>query len=77
MVVDVISLREEKYILIAEAKEEPLGAAMGRCLLVLKDMSDSNHGSVVYGFVITGDSWWMLSYGGAIVPDDRRVARGI
>lgn len=27
----------------------------------MKDMGDSNHGGVFYGFTTTGDSWRMLS----------------
>ena len=64
VVVDAISSTEEKYILMVEAKRESLSAAMGQCLLALKDMGDINHGGVVYGFVTRGDSWRMLSYGG-------------
>ncbi|RPB24990.1 hypothetical protein L211DRAFT_784112 [Terfezia boudieri ATCC MYA-4762] len=62
VVIDGIQVIEERYILIIEAKRELLGTAMGQCLLAMKDMSDSNHGGVVYGFVTTGDSWRMLRY---------------
>ena len=54
-----ISLTEEKYILIVEGEEESLSAAMA-----LKDMGDSNHGGVVYGFATSGDSWRTSCYGG-------------
>ncbi|KAF8430792.1 hypothetical protein BGX38DRAFT_1230931, partial [Terfezia claveryi] len=49
VVIDGIQVMEEKYILIIEAKRESLGAAMGQCLLAMKDMGDSNNGGVVYG----------------------------
>lgn len=62
VVVDRIEITEERYILIIEAKRESLGAAMGQCLLAMKDLGDSNHGGVAYGFVTTGDSWRMLRY---------------
>ena len=64
VVLDRISVTEAEYILIIEAKTVSLGAAMGQCLLALKDMGDSNHGGLVYGFVTTGGSWRMLSYDG-------------
>ncbi|KAF8423502.1 hypothetical protein BGX38DRAFT_1265941 [Terfezia claveryi] len=64
VVLDRISVTEAEYILIIEAKTVSLGAAMGQCLLALKDMGDSIHGGIVYGFVTTGGSWRMLSYDG-------------
>ena len=65
-VVDSIAMLEQKYILIIEAKRVSLGAAMGQCLMAMKDMVGSNYGGVLYGFVTTGDSWRMLSYDGAL-----------
>ena len=64
VVADTVSLTERKYILIIEAKRVSIHAEMGQCLLAMKDMGDSNHGGVVYGFITTGDSWRMLSYDG-------------
>lgn len=61
-VVDGIEIMEEKYIFVIEAKRDSLGKAMGQCLLAMKDMGDSNHGGIVYGFVTTGDTWRMLRY---------------
>lgn len=63
VVIDQISLAEERYILIVE-KRSSLGAAMGQCLVALKDIRDKNGGGVVYGFITTGESWRMLSYDG-------------
>ena len=54
----------ERYALIVEAKSSSLGAAMGQCLVSMKDMGDMNGGGVVYGFVAMGESWRMLSYDG-------------
>lgn len=65
MVIDKIEITGKRYILIIEAKKESLGAAIGQCLLAMKDMGDRNQGGVVYGFVTTGDSWRMLRYDGA------------
>ena len=64
VVVDRISVTEEKYIFIIEAKREPLGAAMKQCLLSMKNLGDSNYGGVIFGFVTTGESWRMLKYDG-------------
>ncbi|KAF8416251.1 hypothetical protein EV426DRAFT_578791 [Tirmania nivea] len=65
VVMDVISIMAERNILIFEAKRESLGAAMGQCLLAMKDLRDGNKGGMIYGFVTTGDVWRMLSYDGA------------
>ena len=62
--VDFISVMEEKFVLVIEAKRSSLGQAMRQCLMVLKDTRDNNGGGVVYGFVTTGESWQMLSYDG-------------
>ncbi|KAF8534478.1 hypothetical protein BDD12DRAFT_860159 [Trichophaea hybrida] len=64
VVIDQISLAEERYIFVVEAKRSSLGAAMGQCLVSMKDMGDNNGGGVVYSFVTTGESWRMLSYDG-------------
>ena len=39
----------------------------------MKDMGDSNHGGVVYGFATTGVSWRMLSYDGASFQVSEKV----
>ncbi|KAF8465986.1 hypothetical protein BDZ91DRAFT_726081 [Kalaharituber pfeilii] len=65
VVVDKILVTETTYILIIEAKQASLGAAMGQCLLAMKDSWDSNHEGILYGFVTTGESWRMLRYNGA------------
>ncbi|KAF8532805.1 hypothetical protein BDD12DRAFT_809643 [Trichophaea hybrida] len=65
VVVDLISVEDEKFILIVEAKRSSLGQAMKQCLLAMKDMRDNNGGvDEVYGFVTTGESWRMISYDG-------------
>jgi hypothetical protein len=65
VVSDLISVKEEKFILVVEANRSSLGQAMKQCLLSMKDMSDNNCGGEVYGFVTTGKSWQMLRYDGA------------
>ena len=37
-----------------------LGAAMGQCVLALKDMRDRNGRGIVYGFITTRGGWRML-----------------
>ena len=64
IVIDFISVMEEKFVLVVEAKRSSLGQAMRQCLMVMKDTRDNNGGGVIYGFVTTGESWQMLSYDG-------------
>ncbi|KAF8472134.1 hypothetical protein BDZ91DRAFT_717287 [Kalaharituber pfeilii] len=65
VVTDAIEIMQEKYIFIVEANRDSLGRAMGQCLLAMKDMGESNHGGMVYGFVTTGVTWRMLRYDGS------------
>jgi len=65
VVMDLVSVDDEKFILIVEAKRSSLGQAMKQCLLAMKDMRDNNGGvGEVYGFVTTGEFWRMISYDG-------------
>ncbi|KAF8472011.1 hypothetical protein BDZ91DRAFT_717027 [Kalaharituber pfeilii] len=65
VVVDRITYKEERFILIVESNQSSLGQALKQCLLALKDMGDNNgDGSKVYGFVTTGKSWQMIEYDG-------------
>ena len=64
VMVDLVSVTEEKFVLVVEAERTSLGQAMKQCLLAMKDMGDNNGGDKVYGFVTTGESWRMLSYDG-------------
>ena len=63
MIIDRISVTEEKFVMIIEGKRGAMGEAMQQCLLSLKDAGDG--GGEVYGFVTTGDSWRMIRYDGA------------
>ncbi|KAF8538493.1 hypothetical protein BDD12DRAFT_152826 [Trichophaea hybrida] len=63
-VVDIISVMEEMFVFVIEAKRSSFGEAMKQCLLTMKDMRDNNGGGRVYGFVTTGESWRMLRYDG-------------
>ncbi|KAF8475916.1 hypothetical protein BDZ91DRAFT_710578, partial [Kalaharituber pfeilii] len=62
VVVDVISVTEETYVLVVEAKRSFVGKAMRQCLLAMKDMRDNNGKGTVYGFTTTGVSWQMIIY---------------
>ena len=64
VVVDLISVAEEKSVLLIEAKRSSLGEALKQCLLSLKDLGDNNGGGEVYGFTTTGKSWRMIRYDG-------------
>lgn len=64
VVMDLISVEEEMYVLIIEAKRNSLGQAMKQCLLAMKDTRDINGGGEVYGFITTGEAWRMLRYDG-------------
>ncbi|KAI5804126.1 hypothetical protein DFH27DRAFT_393728 [Peziza echinospora] len=50
IVVDTISVNEDKYVLVGEPKRSSLGVAIKQCLLALKDMKGSNGGGVWW--------WW-------------------
>lgn len=58
-VMDRISVGQERFVLIMEAKRSSLGEAMKQCLLAMKNARDNNGGGEVYGFVTiaTGDTW--------------------
>lgn len=64
VVMDLVSVTEEKFVLIIEAKRSSLGEAMKQCLLAMKDAWDNNGGGLLYGFVTTGESWRMIRYNG-------------
>lgn len=64
VMVDLVSVTEEKFVFIVEAKRSSLGLAMKQCLLSMKDAWDNNGGGILYGFVTTGESWQMIRYDG-------------
>ncbi|KAI5807940.1 hypothetical protein DFH27DRAFT_607628 [Peziza echinospora] len=65
VIIDRISVAEEKFVMIIEGKRGSIGEAMKQILLSLKDAGDNNGGGEVYGFVMTGDIWRMIRYDGA------------
>ena len=79
VVIDEVELGKERYLFIVEAKRSSLGAAMGQCLVSMKDIGDKNDGSIIYGFVTTGESWRMLKYhdGSFQVTDKMEVLFGM
>ena len=62
VLMDPVSVIEEKFIFIVEVKGYFLGQAMRQCLLSMKDMQDNNGGGEAYGFVTTGTQWQMIRY---------------
>ena len=66
VVVDLISVTEERYVFVVEGKRSSIGKAMKQCLLAMKDMEDNNGtgDGKVYGFVTTGEVWQMIEYDG-------------
>ncbi|RPB28987.1 hypothetical protein L211DRAFT_776546 [Terfezia boudieri ATCC MYA-4762] len=61
---DRISVTEEKFVLIVEAKRASTGQAIKQCVLSLKDAWDNNEGGEVYGFVTLGEQWRMIKFDG-------------
>jgi hypothetical protein len=66
VVVDLISVREERFIFVIEGKRSSIGKAMRQCLLAMKDMRDNNGVGIVYGFMTTGELWQMVTYDGEL-----------
>ncbi|KAF8476235.1 hypothetical protein BDZ91DRAFT_211689 [Kalaharituber pfeilii] len=64
VVVDLVSVTDQKFVLMVEAKRSSLGKAMKQCLLTMRDMRENNGSGVVYGFVTVGESWRMIRYDG-------------
>ncbi|KAF8534429.1 hypothetical protein BDD12DRAFT_809376 [Trichophaea hybrida] len=73
VVMDRISVTEEKFVLVIEAKRSSLGEAMKQCLLSLNDARDNNSGGEVYGFITTGKSWRMVKYDGRDFCQTREI----
>ena len=67
---DAISLKEQRFIFIVEAKRSSLGQGMIQCLAAMKDGWDPNSG----GFVTTGKSWRMLVYDGTLQITEEMTA---
>lgn len=64
VVMDLISLTEEKFVLVVEAKRVSLGEAREQCFLSMKDMRNNNGSGTVFRFITTSDTWRMSSYDG-------------
>ena len=79
VVVDEISVTEDKTVFIIEAKDEFVGQAMRQILLAMKDARGNGGGGVVYGFVTTGEYWQMLTCDGGVfrITENMEVFRGI
>ncbi|KAF8444320.1 hypothetical protein BGX38DRAFT_1143700 [Terfezia claveryi] len=73
VVIDVVSLMERKYVLVAEGKTGSIGEALKQCLLSMKDMWDNNNDGEVYGFVRTGESLRVFRYNGVLFEGSRKM----
>ena len=62
IIIDEISVVEEQFVQIVEAKRSDRGEAIKQCLLAMKDMSGDNavDGEEVDGFATTRDNLRML-----------------
>lgn len=65
LAIALILVDGEKLVLVIGAKECFVEEAMKQCLLTMKDMRDRNGVGEVYGIVMTGETWQMVSYDGA------------
>ena len=76
VLLDYITVTEERYLLIIEAKKSSIGVGMKQILLALKDAWDNNRKcGYVHGFVTTGVDWRWIRYDGEsfVKSDDMRV----
>ncbi|KAF8436766.1 hypothetical protein BGX38DRAFT_1274317 [Terfezia claveryi] len=64
VVVDLISITEEKFVIVIEGKRSSMGQALKQCLLSMFDMRGNNDSGKIYGFITTGESWRMISFDG-------------
>ncbi|KAF8419565.1 hypothetical protein EV426DRAFT_719911 [Tirmania nivea] len=47
VVMDIIGIKEEKFVIVVEAKASCVGLALKQCLLALKDIQENNDGGAV------------------------------
>ena len=74
VMVDLVSVTEEKFVLIVETKRSSLEQAMKQCLLAMKEMGEKNaDSSIVYGFITTRESRRMLQYDGTSFKMTRKI----
>ncbi|KAF8419541.1 hypothetical protein EV426DRAFT_676743 [Tirmania nivea] len=66
VVVDLISVKEDRFVIIIEAKRPSVGQAMKQCLLSMFNMRGNNGSGKVFGFITTGESWRMVSFDGTL-----------
>ncbi|KAF8471319.1 hypothetical protein BDZ91DRAFT_846885 [Kalaharituber pfeilii] len=65
VVMDIISVRAKKFVLMVEAKRSSMGNAMKQVLLAMKDSRDANGEGSIYGFMTMGDDWQMAIHDGS------------
>lgn len=70
VVMDVIKIKEKRFVFIVESMRSSIGEGMKPCLLTMKDMRDN-------GFITTGDSWRMFSYDGINFQMTRKIEENL
>ncbi|KAF8416005.1 hypothetical protein EV426DRAFT_688018 [Tirmania nivea] len=77
VVMDRVSVTEQKFVCIVEGKGSSTGEGVKQCLLAMKDAWDNNamKESFLYGFVTTGEDWMLYRYDGTsfVVTEKLRV----
>ena len=61
---DIISVWDERFVLIVESKMSQIESAKNQCLLSMWDMWQNNGAGEVYGFMSSGEEWRMVKYDG-------------
>jgi len=49
-------------VLLVEANKSSVGEAKKQCLLIMKDMANTNGQEVVFSFVTIGEQWQIVVY---------------
>ncbi|RPB27221.1 hypothetical protein L211DRAFT_769172, partial [Terfezia boudieri ATCC MYA-4762] len=61
---DLISIKEHRFVIVIEAKRSSVGQALKQCLLSMFGMRGNNGNGKVFGFITTGENWRMISFDG-------------
>ncbi|KAF8435196.1 hypothetical protein BGX38DRAFT_1262709 [Terfezia claveryi] len=66
IVMDLISIKEDRVVIVIEAERSALHQAMKQCLLSMFDMRGYNGSGKVFGFITRGVWWRMMSFDGTL-----------
>ena len=69
VIVDIISVANDKIVLVVEAKRDNMDKCLTQCLLAMRDAYDTNttnkiNTDAVYGFTTEGVHWRLIIYDG-------------